>query len=308
MPRKTAVRQSRDLDAGPLQDDIDLFELFLIGDNKAPKTRRIYIEATQWFAAEQLLPDVTDWTGVTKKHLQLWRARLLTRYSDSYASNQYRALQAFFKWYAAENRVDNPTWGLKPPKIRPKLVPVLSDDDLGKLARAAKGVGFEARRNTAIIKLFRDTGIRLSELAGLELGDLDIKQCEAQVTGKGGKQRIVHFTTETALALGQYLKERSRHKRARRPELWLAINRKEGMTANGVYKVIKKLGDKAGVEIHPHQFRHTFSHNWLDSGGEEGDLMELNGWESTQMLKIYGRSARSQRARRNYDRIMGKGA
>ena len=53
----------RNLDAGPLQADIDLFELELIQENKAPKTRRTCIEATQWFAAEQLLPDVEDWSG-----------------------------------------------------------------------------------------------------------------------------------------------------------------------------------------------------------------------------------------------------
>jgi hypothetical protein len=50
---------------------------------------------------------------------------------------------------------------------------------------------------------------------------------------------------------------------------------------------------------------HTFSHNWLDNGGAEGDLMELNGWSSPQMLARYGRSARSARARRHYDDVMG---
>ena len=57
------------------------------------------------------------------------------------------------------------------------------------------------------------------------------------------------------------------------------------------------------MKIHPHIFRHTFAHNWLDSGGAEGDLLELAGWDSPQMLRVYGRSARSARARRAYDRI-----
>jgi integrase/recombinase XerD len=54
----------------------------------------------------------------------------------------------------------------------------------------------------------------------------------------------------------------------------------------------------------PHRFRHHFSHTWLDRGGAEGDLMELNGWTSPQMLRRYGASARSARARRSYDRVM----
>ena len=64
---------------------------------------------------------------------------------------------------------------------------------------------------------------------------------------------------------------------------------------------------QCGVEVYPHRFRHHFSHTWLDRGGAEGDLMELNGWTSPQMLRRYGASARSARARRSYDRIMGGG-
>ena len=59
-----------------------------------------------------------------------------------------------------------------------------------------------------------------------------------------------------------------------------------------------------GVDAWTHRFRHHFSHTWLDCGGPEGDLMELNGWTLPQMLRRYGASARSARARRTYDRIM----
>jgi len=65
-----------------------------------------------------------------------------------------------------------------------------------------------------------------------------------------------------------------------------------------------RRGRQAGVEVFPHRFRHHFSHTWLDRGGAEGDLMELNGWTSPQMLRRYGASARSARALRSYDRVM----
>jgi integrase/recombinase XerD len=58
------------------------------------------------------------------------------------------------------------------------------------------------------------------------------------------------------------------------------------------------------VKVYPHRFRHHFSHTWLERGGAEGDLMELNGWSSPQMLERYGGSARGVRARRHYDLIM----
>jgi integrase len=70
------------------------------------------------------------------------------------------------------------------------------------------------------------------------------------------------------------------------------------------YQIITRRGHQAGVVVYPHRFRHHFSHTWLDRGGPEGDLMELNGWSSPQMLRRYGASARSARARRTYDRIM----
>lgn len=74
------------------------------------------------------------------------------------------------------------------------------------------------------------------------------------------------------------------------------------MTPKGVYQLIVRRGEKLGIKVWPHMFRHTFSRRWLDAGGSEGDLLELNGWDSEQMLRHYGRSARA-RARRSYDSI-----
>ena len=76
------------------------------------------------------------------------------------------------------------------------------------------------------------------------------------------------------------------------------------LTAAGIYQMTARRGRQCGVEAFPHRFWHHFSHTWLDRGGPEGDLMELNGWASPQMLRRYGASARSARARRTYDRIM----
>ena len=77
------------------------------------------------------------------------------------------------------------------------------------------------------------------------------------------------------------------------------------MTAAGIYQMITRRGQPMRrQDVYPHRFRHHFSHTWLDRGGPEGDLMELNGWTSPQMLRRYGASARSARARRTYDRIM----
>ena len=82
------------------------------------------------------------------------------------------------------------------------------------------------------------------------------------------------------------------------------MNSRGPLTPTGIYQIIARRGRQCGVTAYPHRFRHHFSHTWLDRGGAERDLMELNGWTSPQMLTRYGASARGARARRSYDRIM----
>jgi integrase len=86
--------------------------------------------------------------------------------------------------------------------------------------------------------------------------------------------------------------------------LWLGTGGREPLTRDGIYQIVRRRRDQAGVHAPPHRFRHHFSHNWLANGGAEGDLMELNGWASPQMLQRYGGSARGARARRHYDLVM----
>ena len=88
-------RRRKPLDAGPFQPEIGSFRLHLAAEGKAAKTVRMYTEAVQWFAAAHLLPQTsrTRWEQVDKPDIQRWLVWLLGRYSDAYASNQYRALQ-----------------------------------------------------------------------------------------------------------------------------------------------------------------------------------------------------------------------
>jgi site-specific recombinase XerD len=256
----------RNLTAGTLRPMTDSFELHLRAERKSEKTIRTYIEAALWLAAEYLLPhDVTDWFDVRARHVQEWTATLLGRCSDSYANNQFRALQQFFKWYATEDPDEprsNPMVNLKPPKLGSKVVPVFTDDELTALLAACKGPGYRNRRDYAMISLFKDTGVRLSELAGLTVTDVTLKEREALVTGKGDKQRTVKFTYDTARALDRFVRERVKHPASRLSALWLGL--RGPMTPSGVYQMIERRGIESGVEVNPHKFRHTFTHVFLD--------------------------------------------
>ena len=312
-PRSRSRQLPKRLDAGLFQAEISSFALRLAAEGKAAKTIRTYIEAVQWFAAACLTDHDgrAGWEQVDGQDIQRWMAWLLDRYSSAYASNQYSALQQFFKWLAAEDQLPDPMAGLAPPRVPAKLVPVFTPGELSRLEQACAGRTFAQRRDTAIIAVFKATGVRLSELAGLwydpgdpRSSDIDLWQREITVRGKGGKDRIVKIGHQAARSLDRYLRARSRHAQAWRPQLWLGAGNREPLTAAGIYQMIARCGRQCGVHLYPHRFRHHFSHTWLDRGGPEGDLMELAGWTSPQMLRRYGASARSARARRTYDRIM----
>jgi site-specific recombinase XerD len=310
---ESLYRQPKPLDAGCFQPEISSSRLHLAAEGKAAKTVRTYTEAVQWFAAARLLRETgrSCWEEVRRQDVQEWIVWLLDRYSSAYASNQFRALQQFFKWLAAEEEIPDPVAGLRPPHVPDKPVPVFAAGDLDGLERACAGRSFQQRRDAAVIAVLRATGMRLSELAGIRYNpedpgrsDLDLRLREITVHGKGRKTRTVKISHDAARALDQYIRVRARHAQAHRPQLWLGINNRGPMTVSGIYQVIARRGRECGVEAFPHRFRHYFSHTWLDRGGAEGDLMELNGWTSVQMLRRYGASARSARARRSYDRIL----
>ena len=239
-------RQPKQLDAGVFQAEISSFALRLAAEGKAAKTIRTYTQAVQWFAAARL-PGRASWEQVSSRDIQRWMAWLLDRYSSAYASNQYRALQQFFKWLAAEDQLPDPMAGLQPPRVTAKLVPVFTSQELTRLEQACAGRSFAQRRDTAIIAVLTATGIRLAELAGLQCSDVELWQREITVRGKGGKPRIVKIGHQAALSLDRYLRARSRHGQAWRPQLWLGTGNREPLTAAGIYQMTARRGRQARV-------------------------------------------------------------
>jgi site-specific recombinase XerD len=105
------------------------------------------------------LPEQASWEQVDSQDIQQWMTWLLDRYSNAYASNQYRALQQFFKSLAAEDQLPDPMEGLRPPPVTDKLIPVFTGQELARLEQACAGRTFAQRRDTAIIAVLRATGI-----------------------------------------------------------------------------------------------------------------------------------------------------
>jgi site-specific recombinase XerD len=274
--------------------------------NLSPKTVKTYREAAEGlggYLARTKGP--ADLAAIQREHVEGFIVHLLDNATDSTANNRYRGLQQFFKWALDEGEIQaDPMTRMKPPVITEKAIPILSDDTLKKLLRACAGREFTELRDTAIVRVLIDTGMRREEVATILVDDLDLDTDSVTVTRKGRRPATLNLSARTCQSLERYLRARSREPLARRPELWLGDKRRVSLPADGIRQMLdRRCGQACIPRIHPHQFRHTAADYAMKSGMSDNDVMRTFGWKSRQMLARYAAANADERAREAHKRL-----
>lgn len=206
----------------------------------------------------------------------------------------YRALHSFFNWLYQEELIpSDPFNHLKTPKTENKVIQALTPNEINRLFKMCSGKNAFDVRNKAISSIFLDCGLRVSELANLTLQDVNIDDGSILIRhGKGGKQRVVRIGNNAQKVLWKYL---TLYRRSTGNHLF--INRLGNpLDVIGIKILIKRLGERAKVKVHPHKLRHTFAISYLRSGGDVFSLQYLLGHSTLQMTQRYLQSLNAEDA------------
>lgn len=237
------------------------------------------------------MPD--DVTRVDGAAIRMHLSVLHDKSTPSTLSRKLSALRAFFKFLKLQGAVDaNPTEAIRTPKIVMKLPDFLSVDEAVQVIEADLGQKELCARDNAILEVLYGGGLRVSEVSGLDIEDIDESSGCARVLGKGNKERVVPLGRKAMAAIECYLDVREQLLRKKRvpDEEALFINR-DGtrLTVRSIQRMVRKRGLLAGTRcsLHPHALRHSCATHLLEGGADLRMIQDLLGHASLSTTQRY---------------------
>ena len=280
-----------------VEDFAEYAELVL---GRSPNTVKGYVADLRGLAGY-----VDTFDAFTLDALRRWLADAMSAgRSRATLARRTAAARAFSTWaYRRGDISTDAAARLKAPKVNRPLPTVVKGERAGDLVEA--GTADDAHpaeylRDRAMLELLYATGIRVGELTGLNLGDVDLARGLAQVTGKGNKQRVVPFGDEAAAAVSGWL-EFGRAELAGDTQAMFVGSRGGRIDQRQVRRIVERAGQRAGVEhVSPHTLRHTTATHMLEGGADLRVVQEMLGHTSLQTTQIYTHVS-AQRLKRVYD-------
>ncbi len=278
--------------ATPARDKlVEEFLAFLeVERNASPRTLRIYRAALRDFREQSKAP---AWRQCGPDHFRDHLFALMKqRQARSYIRLQFSALRSFYRFLVARNRLTkDPVREVQLPKPEKKLPLVLTQTQMGELLAAPLQIPKQKsapvwmpQRDAAIMEVFYSSGLRLSELASLNVSDLDLYTESVRVTGKGRKERVCPVGAPALEAVSRYRAAANVHS----GPLFLNKGRRR-ISPRSIWLILKRYVRHTSIPIalSPHKLRHTFATHLLDNGADLRSVQSLLGHASLSTTQIY---------------------
>jgi integrase/recombinase XerC len=255
----------------------------------SPLTGKNYhrdIEALYTFLCNAEVP---DWASVDNGHIRSFAARQHRRgLAPRSIQRRLAAVRNLFDYLIREAVVKlNPAQDVTAPKTPKRLPETLDADAMGRLLNV-RGDHPLATRDRAIMELLYSSGLRLAELVGLKVGDVDLADAVVRVTGKGTKTRVVPVGGKAREALRDWMKVRPQLEKGECPSLFISRNGLP-LSARSVQSRVEQWARILGLPqgVSPHTFRHSFATHLLESSGDLRAVQELLGHADISTTQIY---------------------
>jgi integrase/recombinase XerD len=248
-------------------DDVQKLELFLEGKGMADPGKTTFSD----------LKEFIIWFGSENDNART-QARVIS------------GIKAFFRFLLIEGEIsENPSSLIESPKIGLKLPEVLSLEEIDRIVGIIDLSRPDGHRNKAIIETLYGCGLRVSELVGLRLTDINRTDFYVSVTGKGNKQRLVPVGRKTLKEIDLYMIDRKRLPVIHDENIVFLNRRGRKLSRAMVFTIVKDLAGRAGIrkKISPHTFRHSFATHMVEAGADLRAVQEMLGHESILTTEIY---------------------